>query len=243
MNFIQRSPAEDAFFDFFSPGVLNATVCISIKNRYIYFEVPKAGSTSIKSALHDHEVKGLAVRPDVPAHAPAIASPFVKPYQLRRGDLVALLKDPDFFKFSFVRDPYARMLSAYQDKLFHQDPATRAHFRKGLRLPADGDVSFAAAVERICSMAPRLMDKHFCPQVYQSFSAFCVLDFVGRLENFAGDMQTVAKRVGLNFGDARTVAPHATNAAAKLDENYTPEIRALVAETYAADFATFNYRI
>lgn len=227
-------------FEFFSPGVLNATVCISIKNRYVYFEVPKAACSTIKNALHQLETDGLAARPRVTAHPLPVESPFVKPYQLKREDLLHILRSPEFFRFSFVRDPYSRLLSAYRDKILNDDEKTRRYFRNSIGAGVDDDISFTSFVGRVSRQSHKAMDKHWTPQIYQSFAHFCDLDFVGKLENFKADFGTVLMRINANV-DAPTVAPHATGSAAKMREYYTSEAAARVAQIFARDFECFEY--
>jgi hypothetical protein len=230
----------DDLFDFFSTSVLNETVNISLKHRYIYFEVPKAGSVSIKTALHAAEIGSLP-GPEIGGHPPTLHSPFVKPYQLSREHLLSLLRDPAIFKFSFVRDPYARLLSAYLNMMHGQEGGYIAYYRHQLCFDVSEEVSFAAFAARVCRQMPNDMDKHWRPQFYQSFAAFCDLDFVGKLETFDDDVKTVSERVGIDLSRVTKVAPHATNAVEKLARYYTPDISAMVAGTYGIDFLHFGY--
>jgi hypothetical protein len=230
----------EEIFDFFSPSVLNETLNISLKHSYIYVEVPKAGTNSIKTALHAAEIGSLP-GPKIDPHAPIFHSPLIKPYQLSREHLLSLLRDPAIFKFSFVRDPYARLLSAYLEKIRGQEGEYILYYRQPLGFSPSDEVSFEAFVERVSGQMPSAMEKHWRPQFYQSFSAFCDLDFVGRLESFHADLKTISERIGIELSRTAKVAPHSTNAAQKLRDYYTPEISAMVADTYAIDFLQFGY--
>lgn len=228
-------------FELFTPSVLNETINISLKHGYIYFEVPKAGTTSIKTALHAAEIGNLP-GPAIGAHPPNLHSPFVKPYQLSRETLLGLLRDPSIFKFSFVRNPYARLLSGYLTKMLSQEGSYIAFYRNTLGFGVSEEITFAAFVEHVCNQTPDRMDKHWRAQFYQSFAAFCDLDFVGKLENFDADAMTVSERIGIDLSHI-AIAPNATGAMQKLRNYYTPEISALVADTFDVDFLQFGYEI
>jgi len=69
------------------------------------------------------------------------------------------------FRFSFVRNPYHRLLSFYRTKVLKMaDPDPRVNatlLRMGLR---EG-MSFAAMLDVLASVPPRAMDLHCAPQV------------------------------------------------------------------------------
>lgn len=228
-------------FEFFGPQVLNETVCISLKHRYIYFEVPKAGSTSILQALHALELADLPDSVELDYHPASITSPFVKPYQLSRDHFLALLHDPDFFKFSFVRNPYPRILSAYLDKILSPDPEIAAYHRDQLTLPLGRSVSFDEFLQGVSMQDAQAMNKHWRPQVYQSMSAFCQLDFVGKVESFETDFAYVAQRIDADLPAIGHIAPHATKARTRVSEFYDDAAIDLMQATYADDFGTFDY--
>ena len=89
----------------------NAAVNISLKGRYVYVENPKVASSTIKSKLHANELHGLRnIR--VGPHPDITQSPFIKPYQLPPHQLREILFGGEFFKFTFVRNPFDRFVSS-----------------------------------------------------------------------------------------------------------------------------------
>jgi len=242
MTVKNTDPVDEEFFNSFDLELLNATVCISFKNKYIYFEVAKSGSTSLKHMLHQVEKLGLPRVGNIPPHALPLSSPFVKPYQLTRQQLVEIFADRSFFKFSFVRNPYVRLLSGYLDKIVHAEPEKQLILRALGRDKPDSstDVSFAEFVDVIAQQPPGQRNKHWRLQRVQSFAAFCKLDFVGRLETFEKDVAHLSNELRVNLSAVK-FAPHRTGAEARLEEFYTDEIAAKVFKIYQADFTTFRY--
>jgi dermatan 4-sulfotransferase 1 len=232
----------DEFLEFFGDQVLNETVCISIKNKYIYFEVPKSGSGSILKALHAVELGNHPGVAELEDHPAPINSPFVKPYQLGTQEFVHLLKDPNFFKFSFVRNPYTRILSAYLDKVLSRDEAVAEYYRIELGITPDKNTpDFHEFIEIVSNQNPRQMNKHWRPQVYQSFARFCELDFVGKIETFETDFMYVGQRLGLFFHSPPHYAPHATGAQFQLEKFYNTDAQRKILHLYFDDFESFQY--
>lgn len=150
-------------------------------------------------------------------------------------------RDRGFHVVSFVRNPFDRLVSCWEDKI-------RRRFLAGLQ--GQGmrrDMSFGEFAERVCG----LRDDE-CPAAAQHFRGMCfdlvvdgelVPDLVGRVESFDDDWQriraVVAKDCGLDLGPP-------------LHRNETPErqptwryysaaLRRRVAERFAEDLERFDY--
>lgn len=237
---VHASPAHEAA-KYFDPVVLNESVSISLKHRYVYFEVPKAASTSVNAVLHELELRDLPDPYRVSTHPPSVSSPFVKPYQIPPALFHEVLTGPGFVRFSIVRNPFTRTLSSFLDKLFLADRNERAFYRDQLGFDSDGPVAFKTFLERLAVTPPEQMNKHWRPQVIQSFHRFVDLDFIGRAEDLSADLATIAARLGVALGPVPANSPNATGAADRLAAYYDSEAVAMVASVYAADFAAFGY--
>ena len=110
-------------------------VNISIKHKHIYIEVAKPPCSTIKRRLMDFEVFPYHSENQI-VHADIFSTPFVKPYQLDQHLLEHILFSDEYFKFSFVREPYTRFLSAYLDKIVRLKPQVK-NVLSALNLPSD----------------------------------------------------------------------------------------------------------
>lgn len=148
------------------------------------------------------------------------------------GALAKALRDPAVFKFTFVRNPYSRVLSAYLDKI------VRCEKRGNAGLPAEGDVTLLEFLEAIRSHNPRKMNRHWRPQSVQvSFPA----DFIGKLERFDEDFAFVMRELGIEGVPVNTKQEERTNARDRLRDYIGLREKALIDEIYAVDFERFGY--
>ncbi|SPH24273.1 hypothetical protein DEA8626_03323 [Defluviimonas aquaemixtae] len=152
-------------------------------------------------------------------------------------------KDPALFDacftFGFVRNPYDRFVSAFHylrsDKTSRRDAAWGLQFLG--RYKGFGD--FAEAMLEPARRRPVLGWLHFLPQTY----FLCdrknrvIVDFVGRQERFAEDLEEVNRRAGFSLVNQRVRA-------VKRDDYrtfYTPDTARLIEEIYADDFEVFGF--
>ncbi|CAI5938846.1 unnamed protein product [Closterium sp. NIES-65] len=173
-------------------------------------------------------------------------------------EAVRLVTRPDFFRFTFVRNPFSRALSAYSNKLVVTDtpnnktgPGSREYWNERffrfvrpqfeLLKGEDDLVSFPDFMRLVALMKKNFrwkMDRHIAPQVDVCFMQMIKYDFVGRFENLEEDAKYVVNRFGgdhldiFNFG----VNAHQTRADTKLVKKYTKDAYELVKEVYAQDF-------
>lgn len=169
-----------------------------------------------------------------------IASKHAKKMFLRPSELTGMQLGEleTCFKFTFVRDPYSRTLSAYLYRIVHQKRRYAGlHPSSGKGLP-----SFAEFCAFLGAGALYL-DTHWAPQTELLVLRLEDFDFVGRFENFRADLDKVMGSIhprAMHQEPARHDA-HRTGASAKLADYYNPRTRALVAELYEQDFTAFGY--
>ena len=87
---------------------------ISLKNSYFFHSVGKAANSTVKHFLYLEELKGSGLKCRT-VHD-RVCSPLISPYQLNNG-MVKDVLEGNFFKFTFVRNPYSRALSCYLDRI------------------------------------------------------------------------------------------------------------------------------
>lgn len=199
---------------------------VSDKRRLVYLVNSKVACSSIKSTFLDTEV------PD--NHS-------VHKVTTNSGLLRLHLseKQSDYFSFSFVRNPFSRLVSCYESK-YHTDPIKYGffEFRNYLFGFLSEDDGFDTFVKKVCSIPPRLMDRHFRPQydvIYDS-GGNCRCDYVGHFESLEEDFSKIQKRFNLH------PLPHLNKSpAANWRDYYSDETLKLVRETFQKDFETFGY--
>jgi tetratricopeptide (TPR) repeat protein len=155
------------------------------------------------------------------------------------------INDKDYFVFTFVRNPYSRILSGYLEKFLrpHKDWTM---YRTQLGFDPDikkHPVSFVEFLRRVREYHPSKLNSHFAQQRYiLGLDRSMRYDFIGRLEDMSSDLPYVLSRLDQNQAvDVLHQAPHARNASEKLQQYYGEEEKALVAEIYADDFKYLGY--
>jgi hypothetical protein len=138
---------------------------VNLKRRYLYYQVSKAGCTTMKWLLHDIEAlppinyligTQREARRDMFIHERSNIS---IPSLLDLDDATQehVLNSPDFMRFTVVRNPYARLESAWRDKVELCAPTYEryTHAIKG-RLPAGNDSSSLVSFkEFVATLAPQ----------------------------------------------------------------------------------------
>lgn len=210
---------------------------VSGEHRFVYFEVPKAACTSIKAAL-------LPLFPGVepdgdPLHKGVIHRAFEgSPYQVRTAKLLEERGYRDFYKFSFVRNPWDRLFSCYRSKVKNRRGVwlTETSYSGGQLYP---NMPFREFVEVVCRTPDEEANPHFRSQAAFLFSPKRDLlpDFVGRFENLAEDFREVAERIGVDLE-----LPHANpSRPADYRRAYGPGLARTVEERYREDVDLFDY--
>lgn len=217
------------------------TCLVNHRLKLVYAYVPKAACTSIKTwlvrqagfapelaaALQSAEKSGLrptdAGYPNVHDHLDQHYSLRVAPAQ----EVAAIMADPSYFKFAFVRHPLARLVSAYLDKVVRvKGPARRiirnyqfwnGHLRwadvanwfsKQGGLNAARSLSFREFITQLRRENSELMNAHFRAQT--RLLRELPLDFIGRIENSDADFRRVQEHLGVSHPlSNRNIREHA----------------------------------
>jgi Sulfotransferase family len=229
-----EAPAPAGQIDVFKPGAFDGAILASRRLPYIYVQNWKCGCSTIKSTLWaaEHAV-GTAVAPGHP-HQRIADYPFINDPGRWEGA-------GREFVFTFVRNPFARMLSAYLNKIvLHRDPSVWGRFaaRHGLGEEA---LPFGEFLELVARTPPAQMDMHWRPQSHTVAPHAVAYDFVGSMERFEEDLGQVLTRI---FGRDLPVhehAPHRTGSTDQLADHYGAEEIDLVRRICAVDFRELGY--
>ena len=134
-----------------------------------------------------------------------------------------------YFKFTFVREPFERILSAYKDKFVYprsvDQRILKYHGREILKnfrpnasqnaLEQLNDITFREFIEYLVTKGSNrstpVMDWHW--DNYVNICGMCTInyDFIGHFENFNQDLSDFKEAAGLSPEQAKLFNVHATN--------------------------------
>jgi hypothetical protein len=189
--------------------------------KSIFIHIPKTAGTSIAQAAYGRWI----------GHIP-----------LSRFAAFNADKYREYFKYSFVRNPWDRLLSAYAHlKGFGEPLAPREAAWSDVFL---GDkTSFEEFVLALRDRQFRrqiIADLHFRPQVAWITvpgSDEIGLDYLGKFETLAEDFEKVADRLGVEA----TLPVMKSSIRAAYQDAYSAEMRATVEELYQHDIRVLGY--
>lgn len=218
------------------PRILRQALRANREHGFVYLNNPKVGCSTVKANLWSG-VAGCPVQAIGDVHA-VEGSPFER-------EIAALDWAEGAFVFTFVRNPYARIVSAYLNKAVARTDRTWETFARNHGHPDPaGPIGFDAFVEFIAGVPPEDQDPHWRPQHLNTLHPFVQPNFVADLETMDRQLPKILTRLfpGRPPGFAAR-ARHSTGArqgfAAHLGDSGTvARLRTL----YAGDFEAFGYR-
>ncbi len=173
-----------------TPYFHETTCVVSHKYRFIYFSIAKNASSSLKNLLCAPPYNGVRVR-----------------FQKLDGSVLN-----HYFKFTFLRDPVARLCSAYQEISMRTDNRpTRVH-KTFIEMP-DGPNRFNTFVSEIGN---GFWDEHLRYQV--SFLNGIGMDFYGSTANLQDDLQALHNKLAM--GECPEVPVRRSRASRQADYDY-----------------------
>lgn len=207
---------------------------LSIKRSFLYQETPKVACSTIKRRLQLIEnpetlLKGISKRE---------FSPLIKPSEAGIP-LSEIYEGSRFFRFSFVRNPFTRILSAYLHKILIRREKNIGLIN-GLGFQKGEKISFLAFLERIESIPDHHRDIHLMSQFELLRPDKVDYHFIGRFERFEYDFLQIVLRLEASPA-TDSINIHATNAAHLIADYYCEKEINLVKKIYANDFAAFYY--
>lgn len=203
---------------------------ISDRYNYIFVHIPKTGGSSIEQILLSEEGVDVSDRAREDLYwIDSLTEELKHRFALGKIDnelysaqhyTIEMYKNKykkkfdDYFKFTFVRNPWDQMVSEWK------------YFNKVL----GQNLSLKESLTKFC-----IWGEHYREQV--AFAIGC--DFIGRFEKLQKDFEIVCETIGIR----KRKLPHMnTGRHRHYTEYYDDETRAIVAEKYARDIEYFGYR-
>ena len=228
---------------------VNMHTHISMVHGYAYVEVPKAGCGTMKATLGGLEAArmnpGMVQRVQEAPHNRLNATPFVKPFQLPPDLLEEVLTGPAYRRFTVVRDPASRVLSGYIEKigqgLKQSQPIVEAlEERTGHPVRAE-DVSLDQFLDVVGAQDSRDQDPHWRRQADHLGLGLVPYDAVIHLEDLDASWGRIGELTGIPDLQEEYFCRNSTGARSRMDDYYTPDLLARVAEIYARDYVELDY--
>lgn len=217
---------------------------VSVARRYVCVAIPKIACTTVKTVLR--RLEGLPPAEHIHEEGLHLAD-------FATAEVVRMLTSPDWLRFAFVRNPYARLFSAYKSKIGNTWEQEYDWLRDQIRAAFDypirddarvGMVAFEDYVRFVAgSDDPRVVrDGHLDLQV-EILQQDCIpYDVLGRFESFQRDFRAILDRLGAS-PEVRASAAEVLNPSPQvpLAAVYRRELADVVHDLYEADFVQFGY--
>ena len=204
-------------------------------HNYAYAMVPKNATSTVSLMLNSYEIQRLWKETE---SKDVLYYSFCHPFSFYRERYKQLL-DPRVFKFTVVRNPYVRILSAYLDRLCTEK---RRKFNRIFGFPEEDIISFESFLLSICVMPSEKLDVQFAPMWVLSMFPVIRYDAVIKMENFEEGAKFLLKKFSLTYKlSAYSYNNHSTGSSKKLSQYYNENCINLVKSIYENDFIYFDY--
>lgn len=194
-------------------------ISTSKTKKFAWFRMPKVASSSIKE-----NIKSL-VNEDI---------------KLKQR-LTSAKIDDDYFKFTFVRNPWDRIASCYRNKIqkrWKNNPSPSLK-QKGLYFE-NNNLTLKEFLILLEKKDNRFYNIHWAPQT--SLVDMDKMDFIGRFENLEEDWKHVCKKIGID----QLKLPHKLQTKPKnksyRDYYLDQESIDIVSRIYKKEIELFNYK-
>lgn len=223
---------------------------ISMRRRYAFCPISKVANSSIKAFLLEAEAKSFGLPMKGLASSKRNVhdltyGTLLRPFQFPKQQLQNILTSGKYTRFVFVRDPVARLVSCYLDRVKTVDSVPHREVTKGLGKAIGAEISFKEFVEFVAGQDIIEMNPHWRPQYYEGFLDKIEYDHVLRLENFQHDMGEILTKlypkIANDINVARNFSPSKTDASEKKQDFVDSGMKALIEEIYKVDMEHLGY--
>ena len=232
------------------PQQLDRLFLISLRRKYLYCPVSKVANSSIKAFLYEAELRDNGFPKTARDFNTAqvhnvLFGPLLQPYQLPEALLEEVLYGDEYMRFLFVRHPVDRLVSCYLDRVKTAGSVPNKVIQRALGVKDPDDIKFGDFVGVVAGQKLKDMNPHWRPVYYEACCDKLSYDRVLRFENLHDDLKSLLAelypRVSESIDVELNLSPAKTAAGGRVAEFVTPEIRSMIEEIYAKDFAAFGY--
>ena len=247
-----RDPQAYSFYTRLMAGGFepNRHIDVLPNHRLIYVCVPKCASSRIKMTLS--KVQGRSPRSAWEANKRGLSG-LKGPKHVGIKVFQRVATDPTTLRFSFVRNPYDRLVSCWTNKfrdvpLVSTNPTIRSYLMwrqendRSLPEGIDRTLRFSDFVNFATATALTRVDAHWQLQDDLLSMPGITLDLVGKVENFANDFRRVLDHAGVEEPLlSEAIRPLNASDHEGWSTYYTRELADRVYQAYERDFDRFEY--
>jgi hypothetical protein len=228
---------------------LNYALLISTRHRFIYIDNPKTGCSTLKAGLIELELTGTEnedkIR-EICDEGIRIHQRDIIPFQQLKefshlADPLTYFMEQNYFIFSFVRNPYTRLVSGYFNKIGQNKPQKLMLLNKFGINDIEYNLSFSDFIKFNCQLNDNELDAHWGIQSKRILYSLVPHQFIGRFEHYSEDYYTLFKKLNCTPPTLRHRNKRVSDITQKPHELITPELQALIYQKYRVDFDNFNY--
>ena len=224
---------------------------ISHKNKYIFTHVPRTAGTSIEYALRENSDPVPMCNKDPEDLSTYLYTQHVNINKIFRFSKELNVDIEDYYKFTFVRNPWERLLSYYYyNHLSNEVPVKGEPELSFVDYCMRGADSPALSAKRVA-----VVENLYCrPPGYKTQEI--LVDYVGRYETLQQDFDHVCTRLGLSkinltrqrsTGDQSTCPWHVERGVPVISrttpvkDHYTPELVEYLQPYFAVEINKLGY--
>jgi hypothetical protein len=139
----------------------------------------------------------------------------------------------DYFKFAFVRNPWGRLISCWQNKVIDSNVEFDFDASELKRMQ-----NFEAFVDFVANLDIDKCNSHLRSQT--ALIDLNNIDYLGRMETFGDDVNYIFRKLGLH--EKEVVPKNVTSNRKPYQDYYSQDLAAKVAQIYRKDIQIFGYR-
>lgn len=228
-----------SYYEIYPPklnlSIIDSRCMISHKHKFAYFRIPKAANSTVTATLYYADT--LKVVDSLDSIQQIKDTVFDKP-SLMTNKQVSDFRTK-YFKFTFVRNPFTRIVSAYLDKIKTKVNNKRSIVAKSLNIRIESEISFDLFLYYL-ENGGIYENGHWARQTDILTVNPSDIDYIAKIENIEKDLNYILKIIFSKVTPIINIREHATNAmeiSKQLDDNFISRIFKL----YEPDFQNFEY--
>ncbi|MGB1076630.1 MAG: glycosyltransferase family 2 protein [Flavobacteriales bacterium] len=157
----------------------------------------------------------------------------------------SMLSREDVFVFTIVRNPFDRLVSAWQNKFVDRNSPLAKRFWKHLGVEKNSEIQLRLKTDfdffvRTMLNSNLATNIHFCAQT-DLLHGFPETGFVGRFERFEADLKVILLRLNRSHEEVLISKLNKSKRKSHYSSLYTPELIEMVRDFYKSDLDAFGY--